>query len=595
MGTSGPRPDRRALGLLGAATALGAALRFHDLGRWSLWFDEAITLLGGLDLGSLATPNDVTQPLWVALVALLRRLADTDAFLRALPALLGVLIIPAAWRLARRLYGPAAGAWAAFLVALAPFHVYYAQELRTYALWGLLALLSWDVLLSALERGGKGRWIALGALNAAALYAHYYALAYWGAQALAALRMGDRAARRGFLLSAAVTALLFAPWAPVFARQIAFLLTVPEGSRTAFSWLPGIGLGTLAGTLANFTEGYHGAGWAPPALVGLAALAGTMLRPGPSLRLWALAGLPAAALYAASLWRMIYSDRYLFPTSLALMLLASAGLGRLRGRAAPAAAAALYAALVAAPLGRLYANDLRTPPERRPAVNARMEFRSAAAALAEGFRPGDWIVHTAENTTLPFDWYLRRVPGAGAHRYLMLDAEDPETGERGPWPHAYRLDRAATPLDAGWEARLPDRTWVVYSEWDWANIAPNEARLARVKRLYGEAEVRKFDGAWLWRLSRPAAASGAEAEVERALAEARWEDALAALGPPSSSESADRAALRGRALEGLGRAEEAREAWRRAREGARSERLRRAAERHLRLLESAEAGLTPPR
>ena len=68
------------------------------------------------------------------------------------------------------------GCWAAALVAVNPLLFHYSQEARTYALFALLATLSfWAFLMARRTLGRRG--LALWALaSALALVSHYFAL-----------------------------------------------------------------------------------------------------------------------------------------------------------------------------------------------------------------------------------------------------------------------------------------------------------------------------------------------------------------------------------------------------------------------------------
>ena len=126
------------------------ALRVVGLDRLGLAYDEATTALM-----SRASPAAIIAfhwdaafehpPLWVLLMHSWSALAGQREFaLRILPALAGVLLIPALWRLTRAVWPrmPAVATIAAGLVAVSPVMVYYSQEARMYTLVVLLAVLT---------------------------------------------------------------------------------------------------------------------------------------------------------------------------------------------------------------------------------------------------------------------------------------------------------------------------------------------------------------------------------------------------------------------------------------------------------------------
>ena len=104
--------------------------------------------------------------------------------LRFLSACLGTLAVPLTWALGRRCFGSREGLLAALFVAVSPFCVHHAQEVRMYALFMLLATASTYALLKTLAapRRGSGFLYLLATLGA--LYTHYAAFLLLGAQAV---------------------------------------------------------------------------------------------------------------------------------------------------------------------------------------------------------------------------------------------------------------------------------------------------------------------------------------------------------------------------------------------------------------------------
>ncbi|MGC8780392.1 MAG: glycosyltransferase family 39 protein [Anaerolineae bacterium] len=174
MTTPPERPARSALGRWVPAvailiTAAGFALRIWEIGRKTLWLDEAFSVwLAQHPLGEMLAwiaRIDQHPPLYYVLLHFwIRLVGDGPAAVRLLSALLSTLTIPAVFLLGRRLLGPRGGLLAALILALSPFHVRFAQETRMYALLTLnatLALLALTYLLGSDRppsplRGGAG-------------------------------------------------------------------------------------------------------------------------------------------------------------------------------------------------------------------------------------------------------------------------------------------------------------------------------------------------------------------------------------------------------------------------------------------------------
>jgi predicted membrane-bound mannosyltransferase len=125
----------RRLDPIGLALVVAAALvRFFDLGRRSLWYDEAWAAIGLLDGPYDVAHVRLTPFLYAGLVrgsvALLGR---NEIGVRLPAALFGTAAVVLAWVVARRLAGRPAGWLAATIVGLFPIPVYYGKELKAYA------------------------------------------------------------------------------------------------------------------------------------------------------------------------------------------------------------------------------------------------------------------------------------------------------------------------------------------------------------------------------------------------------------------------------------------------------------------------------
>jgi len=112
-------------------------LRLYRLDHQEIWGDEAHSAyVASLPLSSTVSPRTETNPpLYHLLLYFWVKTTGSSVFaLRFLSLVLGVLTVPLVYRLARLAFGRPAGLLAALLCAISPFHVYYSQEARMYAL-----------------------------------------------------------------------------------------------------------------------------------------------------------------------------------------------------------------------------------------------------------------------------------------------------------------------------------------------------------------------------------------------------------------------------------------------------------------------------
>jgi len=162
------------------AACAGVATAFYRLGAKGLWGDEVWQAAWSQQQPLLETFQRFRAPPDLPLSFLLVQLATTfnaDPFWVRLPsALLGAATVPLLYLLARRLFGRTVGLAAAVLLAVAPYHVWYAQDARPYAAlacYSLLTLLFFERLLR-----NPSPWNALGFSVATILnlYNHLFAL-----------------------------------------------------------------------------------------------------------------------------------------------------------------------------------------------------------------------------------------------------------------------------------------------------------------------------------------------------------------------------------------------------------------------------------
>lgn len=149
-----------------AALALGAVLRTWDLGALSYYNDELYaTRIQGLSarnaVGVVARSAfyDLHPPFYYLLALGWSAAGGTgEVWMRLLSAVAGLGALVVVYRLAADLGQPRAGGWAALVLSILPFHVYYSREARMYSLLALLSAASTWALVRALQRDdGSGR------------------------------------------------------------------------------------------------------------------------------------------------------------------------------------------------------------------------------------------------------------------------------------------------------------------------------------------------------------------------------------------------------------------------------------------------------
>ncbi|MGH2538569.1 MAG: glycosyltransferase family 39 protein [Candidatus Promineifilaceae bacterium] len=473
-----PASELRRPGLwLAGLSGLAFSLRAIGIGANSLWFDEAVSYLAArLPLADLLTnaAQSSHPPLYyLILKAWLAVAPEGDGWLRAPSLLFGVLLVPAVYALGLGLFGQERlGLTAAGLVAISPFHILYAHELRMYTLLMLLVTAGAYAYWRALGAGGRW-WAAAGLLWLAAAYSHLFAWLCLAGLGLHALWRGRRAVTLRVGLMIALIALLFSPWA-------LGLLAEPESElgslrplaqaaeRNPLKPLSGLAF-LLFGMSAR--RGYTG-------LALFLSLGLLIILPLEARKAWRAAGKPAggplalglimvglvvglpASLYLAKPYFL--PERSLAAAAPFLAVLLAWGVGR---RASPLPWLALASAGLMAVGAALY---LSGPAVKPP-------YRDALALVAELARPDDVVLHTSDGSYLPALRYLPERPG-------LLLAGDPDPRK----PDSVYVLLGGQRWGVEQAAGHPGRLWLVVAlehslEWQQAQLAVLDARRQRLE------------------------------------------------------------------------------------------------------------------
>jgi mannosyltransferase len=394
---------RRELVWLSLLVLLAFGLRAWHLDFQSLWRDETdairfsqVPLREQLD--NLVRPGWNGPLYFMLLRGWLALVGESEFAARFSSLLAGTLAVPLTWVVGRRMAGRATGAIGAALVALSPYLVWYAQELKMYALVLSLGLLSTYLYWRALDEGRWGWWIGHIVVTSLAMYTHILAVLILLPQALWFLVdwRRYRPRWRGWLVDMAALTL---PYLPLAAWQVPVLLSDFQTGHPFFPLDDMVRVLFLAFSRGVATP------WGPVP-VSMAAflfllLGGLALRTRNGYRgvlplaLWL--AVPVLAVYLISLGMPIFTDRYLIYVAPAYALLLARGLEAIGGRSRPVQV--LVAALLVFFLAQGWWTQATQP--------VKSDFRGAARLVAKGYGPGDLIVFQIPYGRYTFEYYYR--------------------------------------------------------------------------------------------------------------------------------------------------------------------------------------------
>ncbi|MEU6021737.1 glycosyltransferase family 39 protein [Micromonospora sp. NBC_01739] len=375
------------LALLPALAAL--TVGYQGAADRQMWNNEYATwhaaVLGTADLRHLLSNTDLVHVSYLMIVRGWIQLVGDEPLAMRLPSLAAMAIAAAATTLiGRRLAGTGPGLVAGLIFVLIPSVSRYAQEARSYALVTMAATVATLLLLRALEKPVRGRWVLYLLAVALMGWLHFVSFLVLAAHLLMMLRgTVDRDDNRRYQWFGYVggAGLLVLP-----------LLTVASGQSASISWIKADLDAVLRfpGDLFLSTRGMA-------AVVGLGAIGALVAwRTGnrmlPALLTWAL--LPPIFAYVTFDVLHLFLPRYVLFTLPAWAILAAIGVcsvARLLPRSTSAWSWLLPAMLVLPGLAYLVLPDHRVV--RASPVVGQPDYQGAIDAMRRGMQPGDGLAY----------------------------------------------------------------------------------------------------------------------------------------------------------------------------------------------------------
>jgi mannosyltransferase len=500
---------------MGIAVAIiavvGLFLRLWGLTRQSLWVDEQFTLkFAGLERpltwGGLLV--NLQGPLHAAFLHVWCGLFGWGELAVRLPqALISAASVPLLFVVARPVFGDRKSLAASVLLAVNPFHIWYAQEVRNYSLVMLFAILG----LGAMQRfdatpASPRRVVHLSAVWVGGLLSnlsfafHVAAVALWGV-----FRFHSR--KRAMVcmgIAAAITLLACLPWIVQFyerrvvASHLLRLGTVPVGERirgettapvlglpyAAYAFSAGFTLGPSLRELRRspsleMAERHAAATGAVLVVFGTLAVAGLIrwLRGDARNRLWLLAlALPVLLAFVAAARNVkVFNPRYASAALPAYVLLLVDGACALNPRRL---GAVLFAGVVG--LSAISIVQMNTQPRYW-----KEDARSTAAVLRAEAGPGDLVFMIGGWDPI-------------ARYYWTALRDDPSIRHYFP---PYRVSPEKSPTDAEnalEQIRSARRTYVVFCRDDFED--PEGRWEAFLRERFTVEKRWEFPGSRIWKL-----------------------------------------------------------------------------------------------
>ena len=382
-------------------SAVALAIRLWCLACKAFWFDECfsveISRISWSNFLHLLWWREANMSLYYLVLRLWLHLGDGPFFIRSLSALIGAATVPAVYWLAQILYDRRVALIAAALFAFNAYDVRYSQEARSYALFVLLAATSAGFLVSWLREPTTRSRRAYIVFSILAVYAHFYALLLIAVQWMAVRFKAD--------VDDHISTGFRSAWITIGIAVSPLLIFVAKTGAGPIKWIQRPGFRDLLQFFEHFSGSNH---WESLAAVtvscGLAVAPFTkrLFQRKQGWEIWRCQFLlmwlflPIVLTVVLSFARPVFLPRYMIFCLPPLVILASAGISRLRR--AWAVSTAVIAVLILASQGILfvYAQDFDT---ERDASGDATNF------ILDHTRPGDAILFHIAETRIPYEFF----------------------------------------------------------------------------------------------------------------------------------------------------------------------------------------------
>jgi len=386
--------------------AFALLLRYACLTCKPFWSDECFSAeIARLSWGNFAHLlwwREANMSLYYVLLRIWTHFGQSEFFLRSLSVVIAAATLPAIYWLARQLYDRKVALLSAALLSVNAFHIRYSQEARSYTLFVLLPTLSSALFVALLRKLSRGSWIGYVATSVLAVYAHFYALLLLFAQWCVLRWLGwprearDQSELKRELQSAAKVIAVFV---------LPLLIFVAKTGAGPIHWITRPGVSEIFAFFEHLSGGIH---WPMATLIGVACFA-AVIPPGRKLltrdqawETWRVQFLaawflgPIILTIVLSFARPVFLPRYMIFCLPPLLILASAGVARLRNNWVFFGAAAAILSFSLQGAFFVYGHDY---DDERDASRAAVNF------ILDHSQPGDAILFHIAATRVPYEFF----------------------------------------------------------------------------------------------------------------------------------------------------------------------------------------------
>ncbi len=202
---------------------LGAALRLFHLDYQSLWYDELHSMIPTAPEATVSSIIEYAKtdqpPLFFLYLHFFFKVFGYNELMgRLASAIIGILGIPAVYLLGKEVKNKEVGLFAAMLVSINYYQIYYSQDVRFYGLAFFTSALSFLFFVRVFKQPNISNAVLYVITTSALLYTHYYGIIIFVTQFILFIALAIQKREFKFvvygLVSGVTVALSFIPWLP---------------------------------------------------------------------------------------------------------------------------------------------------------------------------------------------------------------------------------------------------------------------------------------------------------------------------------------------------------------------------------------------
>jgi uncharacterized membrane protein len=177
---------------------------------------------------------------------------QSEIGLRIIPAIFGILSIPAIYFVFREVFNENISFICAMLLAVSPFHIYYSQEARMYTLWLFIFLVALYHFIKAIQTNDKKSYIWFGIIAGISTWTHFYTVMFFGILILYAI------IKNRHILKELISTLPYSiiPFIVIITPLIPSIFTIITAWPNEQKWFGYMGIYVIPGAILEFFGGY---------------------------------------------------------------------------------------------------------------------------------------------------------------------------------------------------------------------------------------------------------------------------------------------------------------------------------------------------